>query len=244
MDIKKLILPLVCSVFSVAGAFAQQRSCNMAVTLISPSEGAVIAAFAQFDVTVNIKNNGTADLVVGDTLWYNTPLMFDFNRQPFVLTEGIAAGQARTIKLATITNVDGSSTDQEQEFCVRVESNPTGNGAYIDPDFADNRDCNTIIQKATPTAINDVDKHGRMKLQLSPNPTPAMVKMTFSTERATEVNLSVKDMTGREVMTRNMGKVSQGAAELHADVSGLAPGIYMLELQGGGQSAIGKLVKQ
>ncbi len=244
MDIKKLILPLVCSVCSVAGTFAQQRSCNMAVTLISPSEGAVIAAFSQFDVTVNIKNNGTADLVAGDTLWYNTPLMFDFNRQPFVLTEGIASGQARTIKLTTITNVDGSSTDQEQNFCVRVESNPTGNGVYIDPDLTDNRDCNTIIQKATPTAIDDVDKHGRIKLQLSPNPAIVQVKMTFSTERATTLNLSIKDMTGREVMRRDMGKVNQGTAELHTDVSGLAPGIYMLELQGAGQSAMGKLVKQ
>lgn len=243
MHFRNFILPVVFTACSAAGAFAQ-RSCNMAITLISPSEGQVIPAYGQFDVTVNIMNNGTADLLQGDTVWYNTPLMFEFNRQPFVLTEGIAAGQARTVKLTTITNVDGSSSDQEQNFCVRVESSPTADGAYTDPNLTDNRDCNTIIQKATPTAIGDVDKQGRTRLNLAPNPASGLVKLSFSADRSIEARLSIKDLSGREVMAQDMGKVNQGAAELKVDVTRLVPGIYLLELQGGGQKAVGKLVKQ
>ncbi len=108
MNAKKFILPLLFTAFSAAGAYAQ-RSCNMVVSLISPAEGAVIPAFGQFNVTVNILNNGPADLLEADTVWYNTPLMFEFNRTPFILTEGIAAGQARTVTLTTITNIEGSS---------------------------------------------------------------------------------------------------------------------------------------
>lgn len=243
MNVKKFMLPLLFTAFSAAGAYAQ-RSCNMAVTLISPSEGAVIAAFGQFDVTVNIMNNGSADLLQGDTVWYNTPLMFEFNRKPFILPQGIASGQARTVTLETITNVDGSPSDVEKVFCVKVESSPTADGAYTDPDLTNNVDCNTIILKATPTAIDDVNKNNKTKLTLAPNPTSSHVRMTFTADRQMNASLSIKDLSGREVMVKDMGKVSQGNAELSVDVADLVPGIYMLELQGDGNRAIGKLVKQ
>ena len=236
------MLPLLFTAFSAAGAYAQ-RSCDMVVTLISPSEGAVIPAFGQFNVTVNIMNNGSADLLQGDTVWYNTPLMFEFNRTPFILPQGIASGQARTLTLTTITNVDGSPSDVEKNFCVKVESIPTADGAYVDPDLTNNVDCNTIILKATPTAIDDV-KNNKTKLTLAPNPTSSHVRMTFTADKQMNASLSIKDLSGREVMVKDMGKVSQGTAELSLDVAELVPGIYILELQGDGNRAIGKLVKQ
>lgn len=243
MKIRNFILPLLFTGFTAIGAHAQ-RSCNMAVTLISPAEGAVIPAFAQFNVTVNIVNNGPADLIQGDTVWYHTPLMFEFSRTPFVLTQGIAMGQARTVTLTTITNVEGSSSDEQKSFCVEVESSPTNDGAYKDPDFTDNRDCNMITQKATPTAIGDVNKNGKIKLNLSPNPSTGLVKMSFTTDKQINARLSVKDLSGREVLAKDMGKVNQGNAELSVDVASLVPGLYILELQGDGKRAIGKLVKQ
>lgn len=244
MKTRKFILPLLFTAFSAIGAHAQQRSCNMAITLISPAEGAVIPAFAQFNVTVNIMNNGPSDLVQGDTVWYHTPLMFEFSRLPFVLPQGIAMGQAGTVTLTSITNVEGSGTDEQKSFCVEVESSPTNDGAYKDPDFTDNRDCNMITQKATPTAIGDVNKNGKIKLNLSPNPATGLVKMSFTTDKQINARLSVKDLSGREVLTKDMGKVNQGNAELAVDVASLVPGLYLLEIQGDGKRAVGKLVKQ
>lgn len=243
MNLKNFILPIALSAVAATGTYAQ-RSCNMAITLISPSEGQVIPAYGQFPVTVNITNNGTADLLQGDTVWYNTPLMFAFNRAPFVLTQGIASGESRTVTLTTIVNVEGSPSDVQTNFCVKVESSPTNDGAYTDPVLTDNTDCNMITLKATPTAIGDIDKNGKTKLTFAPNPASTRVNMTFTAEKQMKTRLSVKDLSGREVMAKEMGNVSPGNAELSADISALAPGIYMLELQGEGQTAIGKLVKQ
>src|SRR5690606_169971 len=90
-------LTLLMVSFFIGTTQAQQRQCNLSIELVSPAEGAVITSMAEFDVIVNLSNNGPDSLLAGDTLYYHSPLMFVFDYSPIVLTHGIAPNAMRVI---------------------------------------------------------------------------------------------------------------------------------------------------
>lgn len=248
MNLRKILIPLLFTALPGITAQAQQRSCEMAVSLLSPAEGTVIGAFAQYNVTVRITNNGLDNLVTGDTVYYNTPMMPVFNYLPYILQADIPAGQTADVTLTTPTNTNQNSVDEVVSYCVRVISNPQGNGSFIDPNQDEtsnnNTDCNQVTLKATPTGIQDA-VHQKEKLELYPNPANARLHLKFETDKTTEVTAVIRDIAGREIALQYFGKVKPGAsATLSLEVGSLVPGIYLVELRSEGRKATGKFVKE
>ncbi|MBC7891781.1 MAG: CotH kinase family protein, partial [Sphingobacteriaceae bacterium] len=79
-------------------------------------------------------------------------------------------------------------------------------------------------------------------LQLWPNPTEGGSRVRYELARPGFLRLSVYDGTGRRVQTLAEGQHQAGRHELDWVNTGLAPGLYMLELQAEGERAVRRKV--
>ncbi len=245
MNFRKLPYLLVPIIFLSTSIQAQQRECDMAITLTSPAEAQVIGAFLTFNVTVNITNNGPDDLMVGDTVYYNTPSMFAFDVEPFVLAQGIPSGSSASVTLTSVQNINENNQDETTDYCVKVLSHPNDIGSFIDTTGGamNNTDCNTITLKASnPSAIDELQQD--RKLQIYPNPAAEKVTLKLTGDLKGEAFVTIRDVSGRIIAHKDLGKINSGTADLQINVADLLPGIYLLELHNEGSKAIGKLVKQ
>jgi hypothetical protein len=79
---------------------------------------------------------------------------------------------------------------------------------------------------------------------LSLYPVPAMDDLFIRHELKTSqpVNISVIDMTGKQVMRRDAQSVNE--SELRLDISSLPPGVYILQLRNGEVLASGRFTKR
>jgi hypothetical protein len=75
-----------------------------------------------------------------------------------------------------------------------------------------------------------------------PNPARTSTTIPFSLEAAGGVSLALYDLAGRRVRDLYRGTAFAGQHELWADVSALAPGVYVYRLEAGGAAAARKLV--
>jgi hypothetical protein len=76
--------------------------------------------------------------------------------------------------------------------------------------------------------------------QSRPNPAPGIATITFDLPETAPVTLIVYDLTGRKVTT--VVNKTLTAGEHEAEVSGLAPGVYVYRLQAGEFNAASKMV--
>lgn len=210
---------------------AQQRACDFSIDLVSPAANAVIPSMSEFDVIVNLTNNGSDTLVAGDTIYYHSPLMFVFDYYPVVLTHGVAPGDMVVLTLEEITNSNENVADEVLDFCVEVRHNLNDEGVFTDDDLSDNTSCNEITLEPSGT-MGITDTKLAASLELYPNPAQDYLYLTLSTDQ--QVKAHIFDMNGRQLQSRELGRVSlQQPASL--DVGELPPGTYLLELMAGTQ---------
>jgi hypothetical protein len=93
--------------------------------------------------------------------------------------------------------------------------------------------CNT-------TGIDFVSNTEKTSLTVYPNPATDNINFEFSLDKTSPVTVRVADVTGRTVLTKDLGKVSQGSQKVSLDVSSLKSGVYMIELNSDGRRAISK----
>lgn len=97
-----------------------------------------------------------------------------------------------------------------------------------------------VIQEL-PTGINE---HAALEAtKLWPNPVVEQFNLTLNSSRSGNLNLTIVDLNGREVSTSNASMMA-GNNQLPMDVSGLEPGMYVLRLSNGTNSAALRFVKQ
>ena len=77
---------------------------------------------------------------------------------------------------------------------------------------------------------------------VTPNPFPSVAAISFQTEGAGSVVLEVYDLSGRLVETLVHGLVEAGEHSAVFDGSGLAPGVYLIRLRSGYQTAAARAV--
>lgn len=240
MTIRTILIPALL-LASVAGANAQQRKCDMAINLIEPAPSAVINAFAQYNIRVNIANHGPDTLFTGDTLYYNKPTQPSFDYDTYILTQPIFPGSNLTLTLETLNNVNTDETDQVMDYYLYVVSNLANNGRFIDTaNDANNYDVNANVtfKAGKPTAIDDMTK-GNALLELYPN--PASSGILLQTGPGQNIRKArVADMTGREVMIRTFA----GSAKQPLDISALLPGMYLVQVETDKGRATARFIKK
>jgi hypothetical protein len=227
-----------------------QRSTNLALTLTSPANGSSLLPNVKVPLTVSVKNNGTAALNVGDTLFFITSLSTTAVKLK-VLTAAMPNGQTQSITLDTLTNNGTGTADQTISFCTTV-INPaqfgvTINGVpvavtYNDPDTTNNSGCNSIIIKKGGTDILEFNSGSEVRLSVYPNPASGEVTLNYAADKAEHVTVSVKDITGREVSGKDFGTIKAGISNpLKINVGNLNSGLYIVELTAGAKRAVGKV---
>jgi len=243
---------IICSAITLIGnayVNAQVRTVDMEAIMDPPGGGSVTTG-TEIPLEFSIKNNGPDDLVVGDTLFY----VFLYNgtdvaHQYLVLPFAIPNGHTTLISpsnLSVALNNPGSG-----DFCLYISNPATDNvmvnGAplvvtYNDPDPSNNMTCNPITVNSA-TSVFDMEQHGKAKLTCYPNPASAEVTLKFITDKTENVQVSISDITGREVLLRNYdGLAGSGTISLKMDISGLKSGIYFVTLNNGAQQERSKLI--
>jgi len=235
---------LLACILLLAGTWtaqAQQRKCEISVELISPAEGAVIAAYAQYTLSARIVNNGPNTLQIGDTLFYNIPTIPLAAYNTYILQDSIPMNASATITIATLTNVNQNENDETMSFYIKIVSSPGGNGPWKDEDLTNNTDQNTITYKPCGTnggtAIQDVN--GEM-LHFTVFPNPAKDVLQVKTEELKVNGLSVTDLSGRTVLTKKGNAVNK----MDMDIAVLPAGMYFLKIDTDKGMASSRFIKQ
>ncbi|HEX2898083.1 MAG TPA: T9SS type A sorting domain-containing protein, partial [Bacteroidia bacterium] len=74
-----------------------------------------------------------------------------------------------------------------------------------------------------------------------PNPATEVIHVQFTLRQSSAVNLKIRDLSGREMMTESLGTQSVGGHEADVNVSTLPAGTYLLELSGDQQRMVKKI---
>ncbi len=107
------------------------------------------------------------------------------------------------------------------------------------------------IVNATQATIAEAEKNGLSRIsdveptftapKISPNPTKDIANLEIDLKEATEVSLQILDLTGKEVSSRNYGRLS-GNVLLPVNTLGFNNGSYLIKLNVGGNIRTQKLV--
>jgi len=83
-----------------------------------------------------------------------------------------------------------------------------------------------------------------ISFRMMPNPAEGQVQLSLNTLRGGIYSLSVRDVSGRTVMTRNLGALGAGETQLSLDLSTLNSGLYTLTVEGNGVQSTRSFVRR
>ena len=97
----------------------------------------------------------------------------------------------------------------------------------------------------TPVGIEPNDGQGQASssILIFPNPVKDKTTVSFKLSVKSDVTLSVNDISGRNVLTMNQNGLSSGQHNLIIDLSGQAPGTYIMRMSSKDGIGYGKLMK-
>lgn len=261
------LLLLTALTMCLVPASGQTRYTDLEIVQItSPANNAVIANGDSASVTIRVKNNGKDTLRVAVDTYYvygslmgiaqATPTpgyMAGSGAQPMPAnTQGDWSFQYTTSSgqvLAKYPNNRTANTDTTITLCISIISKnqlPGGtistNGRYFNDTIPANNTNKcvsiTLKGKPKPNSIDDLNIE-RNTLAVFPNPASRMISLR--TEAQTRnARVHITDMTGRVLLQQSFDKPAADVLELN--ISGLAAGIYIVNLQTDKTSQTGKLV--
>ena len=112
-----------------------------------------------------------------------------------------------------------------------------------DPNPNNNRAVVRIVWNPLLSIKDMIAPVKRMNLNVYPNPSSSDLTFKFDFEKNGHASVIVRDLTGRVVLAKNYGKVTQGEKSYTIDISKLIPGNYSVELNGDYTSAVAKFTK-
>jgi hypothetical protein len=94
-----------------------------------------------------------------------------------------------------------------------------------------------------PVSVNDQKKIESPNITVFPNPANSIVHIYYDIQNSGVLKLDLLDVNGRLIKHLYQGKKAPGTHSLQSDVSGLAPGMYLIKLQSGNSVAFQKMIK-
>ena len=165
---------------------------------------------------------------------------------PNVSISGLASNYLDTDPVVTMTGSPAGGTFSGPGVSGST-FNPgvAGTGTHtITYTYTDGNGCSgqtDIIVTVDPNTAIDHDMFG-MVPTVFPNPNDGHFTLAFSLNETHDVSFDIKTMTGKTVMSREIGHFA-GAFEKAFDMSDLAGGIYFLELHIDGEKVRTKMIK-
>lgn len=133
-----------------------------------------------------------------------------------------------------------------------LDSGFVGQGAMFEPErsgnfYAQAVDTASSCRSASSPVIRAIlaglgPETGIARLSLYPNPSQGEVFLSWELESAAEVSLRVCDLSGRTLLREVGGR--QPAGETRLDLSGLAPGLYLLIFETPQGAAVRKISRR
>jgi hypothetical protein len=80
-----------------------------------------------------------------------------------------------------------------------------------------------------------------LSLNVHPNPTADILNLSVGTTMTSTLGHELIDVTGKRISTASMGHLNAGEYRVPLDVSGLAPGLYLVRVFNGQQETAGRL---
>lgn len=229
-----------------------QRYGDMALSIVSPTNGTVIENDESRTFQLQLSNNGPDTLLTSDTIYISGSLlglpagamMRGSFGQP--MPPGVSAMIQFSGAAGSIENNRTEPTDTVVELCLSIV---TGNllDTPIASDLLDtlpdnNEACVSVTLKGRPTSITGSSGTAKSALKLYPNPATGAASMDIALPADQVVRVRVKDLSGRAVLYRDYGNKKAGNHILNLDVAALQAGIYVVELCAGEQVQTNKLV--
>ena len=79
-------------------------------------------------------------------------------------------------------------------------------------------------------------------LFIYPNPTKSQATVVFNIQTEAQTTLNIIDITGRTISSRNLGQLSEGSYQETIDCSGLANGLYFINIKNNTTNRTSKLI--
>ena len=116
-----------------------------------------------------------------------------------------------------------------------------GRGIFMDSTYVVDHE-NEILDPQAILDIPTVASNGRNEVRFYPNPAVDEATMQLNIVTAGQAVVKIYDLNGRLVMTRDLGRVAEGTTERSIDCSGLARGMYLVNVLVGDTKATSKLM--
>ncbi len=251
-------LAMVFTAMAIGSTAFAQKQCNLGLTITaSPT---TINYGDTTRVTVKITNSGPAAMGPTDTIYYSqvgSSTVFSL-----IPSASIPMGGSETFpnELYYRHSTDTLTADRVLNFCFKllpqsaITIDPDGNGplpsrpaviTYVDPVSSNDSTCTTVTLKKKPVGIFEFGDISKESLTVFPNPAMDKVSFELNLTKAENIQVSVKDITGREVMRKDFGKINAGnSTSLSLDVSRLRAGMYIVEMNGEERKAVGRFNKR
>jgi hypothetical protein len=114
-----------------------------------------------------------------------------------------------------------------------------------DEDLTNNRKVVRVIWNGSGTSIKEmIAPKDKVALTVYPNPADDRLSFNYKFEKNTHAEIIVRDISGRKVLSQDLGRVMAGDQKMGIDVSSLTTGIYTVEMSTGTISAIAKFNKK
>jgi hypothetical protein len=175
--------------------------------------------------------------------WTATPHLGDEVRA--YNESGTLVGRATVLATGAIVIVDGTKTEQDEVFNLRLWSSVTGTEQSVNVTqwtVGSGRYDNLKVAVAGRFEVDAPAATLSGSINVSPNPAREQVMVSFQLEEGGTVSLSLINMLGNTVRATAPSEYPSGANMATVDVSGLGKGIYFLNLQAGTNTETVKLV--
>ena len=100
------------------------------------------------------------------------------------------------------------------------------------------------IDKDVFVGIRDNEKVPSLEISVYPNPAAERVWLQLALKNTSSLNVTLVDQVGRVVIDEEMGNMNAGDHRISFDISALAPGVYFIRAEAGGETITEKMVIQ
>ncbi len=229
---------LLCSFFLLTrpSTSIAQKKCDLSISIVSPEEGAEFEYGDTARLMISIKNLGPDVVDSSDGIY---TLIGGGMNIPHRRIQSIAVGDS--VVYSAGWEVNFQDTNYFFNTCIFFDKSFENsiNDTIAENDTA----CVNILFKGRSTKIAGSD-YPMIPLTLYPNPASDQVMLSWHGERPEQINIIVRDITGRHLFQKAYGKPGQGNQTVAFDISALLPGIYFVEWEQGAERRVGKLMVQ
>ena len=232
--------------FSILLAAHAQRHVDISATKIyTPNADIKMTPGQKVYLQFSVTNYGPDSFKVTDSIilyaasrtgFYFVPA--DSNRIT-ALTYPRAVHYGETVGFADslFTTWSGYPSDTAGYLCILAMPKGMAGDSLVDPIPLNNSLCQSEILTDVPAISNILSKYS-----VYPNPACNYVNFDMTLLQSAAVNISVYDITGRELLVRSEVHTDAGRHQFTLSTSGLTEGLYFYKMVINGQTVSGKLL--